>query len=236
MEANRTLRIIANLAVSADGKLDSAYREGAGFSSRLDRDRMDALRAEADALLVGAATIRNEDPPLRVRDPGRIAARAAAGRAEQLIVLAVSSRGAIPPTARFLREPAAARILATGADPDPEALRALAAPLADGTLEHWRSRGEQVDPLVLCEELERRGVRTLLVEGGGETLAAFVEADLLDTIYLTICPLIVGGREAPTPVEGVGLRWAEARRLRLISAEHIGEELFLRYERANASS
>ena len=69
----------------------------------------------------------------------------------------------------------------------------------------------------------------LLVEGGGELNWSFVEKDLIDEIYLTVAPAIFGGRDAPTPVEGLGLAMADRRRLRLISAEVVDGEIFCRY-------
>ena len=119
-------RIIANVAASVDGKIDSVLREGAGFSSRSDRDRMDEIRAWADAIVVGADTVRAENPPLRIKDPERRRRREAALRNPELIVVVVSATGGVPPSARFLREPAAARVLAVPDDLPDEALSPLA--------------------------------------------------------------------------------------------------------------
>jgi riboflavin-specific deaminase-like protein len=223
-------RIIANLAMSVDGKIDSALREGAGFSSRLDRDRMDRLRADADALLVGAATVRTEDPPLHIKDPARRHQRAAAGRREELLVVVVSRRGKIDPGARFLREPAAARVLAVPGDLDPSELAPLDAHVASGALEIFKAGAGAVDLRALVSALQQRGSKTVLVEGGGELIASFLEADLLDELHVTLCPTLLGGRTAPTPVGGAGWPIAERRTLQLAGFEQAGNELYLRYD------
>ncbi|MFN7966299.1 MAG: dihydrofolate reductase family protein [Acidobacteriota bacterium] len=222
-------RIIANLAMTADGKIDSARREGPKFSSRIDRDRMDALRAEADVLIVGAATIRAEDPPLRVKDPSRRAARLAAGRHEELIVVVLSHEGRIPAAARFLREPAASRWLVVPGDLPEAALTALTEALDAGTLTLFRAGSGAVDLAALVAHLSGLGARTLLVEGGGETVARFLADGLLDELNLTICPTILGGRGAPTPVEGPGFSMVERRMLTLAAIDRVGDELFLKY-------
>lgn len=222
-------RIIANLAMSVDGKIDSTAREGAGFSSRLDRDRMDRLRAEADALVVGAGTVRAEDPPLYIRDPARRHQRAAAGRAEDLVVVVVSRSGHVDPAARFLREAAEGRVLAVPEDIDPRALEPLAPLVAAGTLDVVRAGHGAVDLRALVHGLATRGCRTILVEGGGELVAEFLDEDLLDELHLTLCPTLIGGRAAPTPVGGAGWPLAARRMLQLLDVEQAGGELFLQY-------
>lgn len=222
-------RIIANLAMTADGKIDSRFREGGGFSSRSDRARMDQHRAAADALLVGAATIRAEDPPLFIRSAAARAARQAEGRAEQLIVGVVSRSGQIPPKARWLRDPAQARLLVVPHSVAADALEPLVESIDSGRLAVERFGQTEVDLTAFVGALAARGVQRLLVEGGGNTVAGFVEAGLLDELHLTVCPTILGGRDAPTPVEGAGWRIADRLGLRLANVERIDDELFLHW-------
>jgi riboflavin-specific deaminase-like protein len=224
-------RVIANVAVSVDGKIDAHVREGGGFSSRFDRDRVDELRARADALVVGAGTVRSEDPPLRVRDPSRRHHRAAEGRSEELTVVVLSRSGDLPPGARFLREPARRRILAVPAEGGAaETMQGLERLVNDGLLEVFRVGVEGVDLEALLAELAEDGHRTVLVEGGGEVIASFLDEDLLDELYITVCPCLIGGREAPTAVDGDGWPLAQRRRMELAEIERVGDELFLRYE------
>lgn len=222
-------RVLINLAISVDGKIDSAAREGGGFSSRLDRDRVDAVRSEADALIVGARTVRSENPPLFLRDPARRAVRRAAGRDEHLIVVIVSGSGRIPADARFLTDPARERWLAVPASLPDAALEPLAEPIASGALRVVRAGETAVEPQALLEALALAGAQTVLIEGGGETIAAFFEADLVDEVRVTLCPAILGGREAPGAVGGTGFSIAGRRRLVLEELQRVGDELFLRY-------
>lgn len=223
-------RIVANFAISVDGKISSSRYEGAGFSSRLDRDRVDQLRSEADAVIVGAGTIRSEDPPLHIRDPARRHQRREAGRPEELIVVVVSASGRIDPAARFLRDPAAARYLAVPEDLPDDALTRLAPAIDAGTLSVLRLGSGGVDLRALVARLAQRGCRTLLCEGGGELLASLLAADLLDELRVTLCPTLIGGRQAPTLVGGEGWPLAQRRLLQLVSCEQKGDELYLHYQ------
>jgi 5-amino-6-(5-phosphoribosylamino)uracil reductase len=224
MSAETRPRIIANLAISVDGKIDSALFEGGRFSSRRDRERLDALRARADALVIGAGTMRHENPPLFIRNAEARAARVAEGRHEHLIVVVISRSGQIPVDARFLSEPARERWIVTpeGVTLEPTLLQAA---------QHRELGPEQVDLERLATQLARAGVETLLVEGGGTTLAAFNAVDLLDELYLTLCPVLIGGKDAPTLCDGPPRALADLRRWQLDSLERFDHELFLRYLR-----
>jgi riboflavin-specific deaminase-like protein len=229
-EPSHRPRIVANLAMSADGKIDSVYREGKGLGSRLDRDRLDELRAEADAIVVGAATIRAEDPPMGVRDPARRHQRLAQGRPAHPTPVVISRTADIPLTARFLGGEASSKIVAVPADLDPFATAPYEALAASGAVRVLRVGAGAVDLHALVAALHEDGARLVVVEGGGEVVAAFLAAGLLDELRLTLVPTILGGRNAPTPVEGDGWPFADRRRLTLLESERIGDEMYLRYE------
>jgi riboflavin biosynthesis pyrimidine reductase len=88
---------------------------------------------------------------------------------------------------------------------------------------------DRVDLTALLRRLKRRGVNRLLVEGGGEVNWNFIEADLVDELYVTITPRLLGGRDAPTLLEGPGLSMREQRALRLLELHREGDELYCRY-------
>src|SRR5262245_23239087 len=96
--------VLFNAAVSLDGKLAPASRRRVRLGSDRDRARMDLLRAGADAILIGAGTLRAEDPPLQVRTPAGRRLRAKAGRSGPLLEILLSESLRIPPSSRFLRE------------------------------------------------------------------------------------------------------------------------------------
>jgi len=217
--------VYVNMAMTADGKITSAAREEPRFASRLDRTTMDRLRAEADAVLIGAGTLRADDPPLSVRDPEMKAYRRTLGKPDALVNVLVTASAQVDPDARFFRDPAAAaRVVATVEEAPADRLARL-----EAATEVWRLGRGAVDLRTLLARLADRGIERLLVEGGGELNWGFFRDDLVDELYLTIAPAILGGRHAPTPCEGEGFPMADRKRLRLVSSDVIEGEIFCRY-------
>jgi riboflavin-specific deaminase-like protein len=211
--------VILNMAVTADGKIAPVVAERARLGSAVDRREMDRLRAGVDAVIVGAGTVRAVDPPLHVRD-----ASLAATRPAPALQVVVSGSGRVSPLARALCEPAhAPRILATtgAATVDPT--------LEQRGVEVWRFAETPIRIDELCQRLAERGVGRLLLEGGAELNAAFVAAKAVDELYLTITPLILGGRQAPTLVGGAGATLAAATALELVETRALGAEIFCHY-------
>ena len=93
-----------------------------------------------------------------------------------------------------------------------------------------------VDLHEFCRMLSDRGIGRLLVEGGGEVNMAFWEAGLVDEVYLTLCPVVIGGSTAPTAADGTGFASDRFRKLRLIESRRVGQELFLRYRAVRSKS
>jgi 2,5-diamino-6-(ribosylamino)-4(3H)-pyrimidinone 5'-phosphate reductase len=137
----------------------------------------------------------------------------------------VSARLDLPFAGRFFKggDPAL-RVVATVEDAPEERVRELA-----GRAMVWRLGQGRVDVQRLLSRLKEVGVERLLVEGGGETNWAFFEAEAIDELYVTLAPCLLGGRAAPTLLEGEGRRLADRRNLRLLSCERVGEELYLRW-------
>ncbi len=217
--------VCINMAMTADGKITSAGREEPAFSSRLDKKAMDRLRAEADAVLVGAGTLRADNPPLHVRDPEMKAHRRSLGKPEGLVNVLVTASAEVDPDSRFFQgDGTAAPIVATVEDAPADRLARLAQ-----VAEVWTVGRGRVALAPLLTRLKARGIERLLVEGGGELNWGFVRDELFDELYVTIVPALLGGRDAPTLCEGDGLKMADQRRLRLVSADAIDGEIFCRY-------
>ena len=216
--------VYVNMASTVDGKITSAKREYPRFTSTHDRETMDRLRAEADAILVGAGTARADNPPLHVRTDEMRAYRRSLGKPESLDRVLVSASLDIEPDSRFFEDDGGARIVATVEDAPADRLAVL-----ETRAEVWRLGLGRVDLPELLRRLEDRGVRRLLVEGGGELNWAFLEQDLIDELYVTIAPRLLGGRDAPTLLEGRGLDMAGQRRLKLIDVRREQDELYCRW-------
>ena len=194
--------VTAKWAMSLDGRIATRAGESRWISGAASRAFVHELRAASDAILVGIGTVLRDDPQLTAR--GVLAARQPAR-----IVLDSTLR--IPPDARVLNRDGAPVLVATSSRALPEARRMLEARgveviVADGP-------GRQVDIGLVCNELGRRNMMSVLVEGGGTIHGAFVDARAVDRFLIVIAPVILGG-PAPSPVGGLGVeRIADAGRL-----------------------
>ncbi len=219
--------VYINMAMTADGKITSAAREYPRFTSDVDRRTMDRLRAEADAVLIGAGTLRADDPAMHVRDPGMQAYRRSLGKPDALPNVVVTASADLDPASAFFRDGTpGTRLVATVEDAPRDRIERIAA-----NAEVWRVGTGRVDLERLLDRLRaERAVERLLVEGGGELNWQFLARDLVDELYVTIAPALLGGRDAPTLLAGEGFAMAEHVRLRLVDVTREQDELFCRYE------
>ncbi len=224
--------VFVNMAMSADGKTATANRAVSSLGSPRDHGHLLDLRAEADAVMAGARTVDlnpvNLGPgPLRCRRD-----RLRRGLAEYNLRIIVSRSASVDPGAEVFRHRFSPIIILTTRAASRRRVSALE-PLAD----EIRFCGErEIDWRGTLAWLRRKwGVRRLLCEGGGELNDALFRAGLVDELHVTICPLIVGGRAAPTICDGLGAPSLElATAMTLKSRRIAGGELFLVYERSDA--
>lgn len=215
--------VTLSCAMSLDGYLDTARPPRLALSNAADFDRVDAVRASSDVILVGARTIRRDDPRLIVRSPERRAARTAAGLAPSPWKATVTASGDLDPRAAFFAEEDALTLVYCPRGQARRLRRRL------GSATTVVPLAEEVRMSDLAADLGERGARRLMVEGGGTTLTQFLAADLVDELQVCVAPFFVGDRRAPRFVGDAAFPWTADRRARLAEAKPIGDVVLLRY-------
>ncbi|MET0426632.1 MAG: dihydrofolate reductase family protein [Actinoplanes sp.] len=215
--------ILLSCGMSLDGYLDDAAQERLLLSNAADFDRVDDVRAGCDAILVGAATIRQDDPRLLVRSAERRAARVAKGEPASPVKVTVTSRCNLEPEAQFFTAGDVEKLVycATPTLAQARAKLGAAATVIDG--------GDPVDVRRVSADLATRGVRRLMVEGGGTMHTQFLTAGLADELHLVVAPFFVGDSRAPRFVGDGDFPWNPGHRARLAGVRQIGDVVLLRY-------
>lgn len=213
------------LAMTADGKIADAKRSHPLFGSQHDRTHLEKQVAAADGVIFGAATLRAGGTAMRVMNPELMQQRQDAGKPLQPIQILCTRTGNIDSDLPFFRQPISRWLVTTAKGAD-----------------QWQNKSEfdriivfeaetgEIDWLSTFAEFHHLGLNNLAVLGGGELIASLIAVDLIDEFWLTLCPLILGGVEAPTPVAGEGFILNYAPKLTLLSIERIEDELFLHYQ------
>jgi riboflavin-specific deaminase-like protein len=209
--------------MSIDGYLDDAAQDRLLLSNEADFDRVDEVRAGCDAILVGSNTIRQDDPRLLVRSAARQRARVARGEAPHPLKVTVTGSCGIDPAARFFTLGDVEKLVycATGSLGEARERLGEVATIVDG--------GEPVDLRRVAADLAGRGVRRLMVEGGGSMHTQFLTAGLADELQLVVAPFFVGDSRAPRFVGDGDFPWGPGHRARLAEVRQIGDVVLLRY-------
>jgi len=213
------------LAMSLDGKIADAQGGAARFSSAADLAHLEAQVAAADGVLFGGGTLRAYGTTLSVRDLDLLAQRQQRRQPEQPIQIVWSPSGNLDPQFRYFQQPVPRGLLTTAA----AAPRWVQSGLFDTVWPISEGRTQPWDWPWILAQFNAAGIETLALLGGGRLAAELLRCDCVHEIFITVCPLILGGIAAPTPVEGEGFLTAAAPRLQLLSHRVVEGEVFLHY-------
>lgn len=218
-----------NMAMTADGKIANATRSIHTFGSPRDARHLYELRAGSDAILCAARTIEETGATLGNGGDAFGRMRVRNGRAPYPIRIVVSGSASVSPDAEIWKHRFSPIHLWTGPRANEECLANLRS-RADHV---WISPGDPLDLAAALEHLATgHGVRDVIAEGGSQLNDALFRAGLVDEVHLTLCPLLFGGRSAPTISDGLGVsRLLDAARFTLKSVRRRGGEFFLIYSR-----
>lgn len=192
-------RVHVNVAMSADGKLSTRERRQVKISGPEDFARVDRLKAESDAVMVGIGTVLADDPSLTVKSPELKSMRKQRGLPDNPVRVVVDSMLRTPPSASFLHRGEGLRIIACSEKADTgrrKNLETHASIIMAGK--------EEVDLNLLLSRLSEQGISQLMVEGGGTLIWGLVARGLVDELTCFIGNMIIGGSTAPTLADGEG--------------------------------
>ena len=214
---------VLSCAVSLDGYLDDASDRRLVLSNDADLDRVDAERALCDALLVGAATVRNDNPRLVIRSTRRAAERRARGLRPSPVKVTVTGSGKLDPGCDFFATGDGERLVYCASDMVADAQDRL------GHCATVVDAGLPVDLAWLSADLHARGVGRLLVEGGGSVLSQFLVAGIADELHLVVAPFFVGDSRARRFVDDGRFPWTPDRPAVLVETRQLDDVVLLRY-------
>lgn len=214
--------VFINSAMSVDGKISSFERCQIRISGQEDKARVDRLRAENDAIMVGVGTVLADDPSLRIKSQSYRNERRMKGWTEVPLRVIADSRARTPPSAQAL---------------GPGAIVAVSRAAARERLDRIASTGSEIivcgsDNVDLAELFSRlfdKGVRRLMVEGGATLNWSLLNLGLVDEIYVYVGAMIIGGANAPTLVDGPGFR-KHFPRLTLSQVQPLDEGVLLKWK------
>ncbi len=213
---------VLSWAMSLDGHLDDTTERRLVLSNEEDIDRVDAVRAACDAVLVGAGTVRADDPRLVVRRADRRAHRVASGRTPSPVKVTVTRSADLDPGGAFFT---------AGESPKTVYCRPDVAGPARQRLAGVATVVALADPSMaaVTAHLSGLGVRRLLVEGGQQVLTQFLADALADELHVVVAPFFVADARAPRVVGDGPLPWDRDHRAPLVEVRPIGDVVLLRY-------
>lgn len=210
--------VVLKCAMSLDGKIATRTGHSQWITGIESRQYGHRLRDRYDAIMVGIGTVLADDPLLTTR--------LAQGEGKNPVRIIVDSQARTPLTSKVLTDLSAPTYIAVSTEADAHKVKALQA--AGATVLTTASGDGRVDLDSLMDELAKRQITSVLVEGGPSLTASVLEKNLADKVHFFIAPILIGGHAAPGPVGGQGIaRLQEAVGLEKIFAEQLGHDLHI---------
>ncbi len=207
--------VFINVAMTADGKIDTFQRKGSAISSERDKERVDHLRADADAIMVGGKTLLDEDPKLTVKSETLRNERIARGLPLNPIKVGIVTEAHLKPECDFLNAGPANIVIFTTRWTSKHHISQLKSRGVDVYVDD----SDKVNLPKAFETLKEIGVERLMVEGGATLNFELLRLGLVDEVHAYVAPMIFGGANAPTLASGSGLERGEAIPLKLADVE-----------------
>lgn len=219
-----------NMAVSVDGKITTIEGDKLTFGSQEDRKLMEKLRIEADCIIVGANNVKVEDTPLILRDEKLKNIRVKRKGLKQPINVVVSTKlDFVFKDSAFFNNNETKKVIFTKKRINADKVF-RASKYAD-VIKVESKNGKLMLVEVIKYLKEKYLCRNILVEGGGDLNFSMFSENLIDEIYITVCPYIFGGRDVPTAITGIGFNKSNIKKLKLLSVRKSDfGELFLKYK------
>ncbi|MER7983385.1 dihydrofolate reductase family protein [Streptomyces sp. NPDC095817] len=214
--------VILSAAMSVDGYLDDASPERLRLSNAADFDRVDQVRADSDAILIGATTMRKDNPRLLVNSETRRAERVAEGKPAYPLKVTITRTGDLAADLNFWHHGGEKLVITV--DDAADKVRATLDGLADVV-----SVGPEFDWGLALDELGRRGIKQLMVEGGGTIHTQLMSQNLADEVHLAIAPLLVGQPEAARFLGAAEYPGGSTARMKVLEIRAIDDVVFVRY-------
>ncbi|MCU1685254.1 MAG: deaminase [Amycolatopsis sp.] len=212
--------VLLSVAASLDGYIDDTSDVRLLLSTEDDFDRVDQVRAGVDAILVGANTLRTDNPRLLVRSADRRKRRVNAGLPENPVKVTFTRSDSLDPAAAFFT---------TGDDVKLVYAPAEVVPALTAVLGSVATVVEAADVHALLADLAGRGIGRVLVEGGGTMHTLFLSAGVVDELHLVFAPFFIGDADAPRFVNPALFPQSPSRRMTLVETRQLGDVVLLRY-------
>ncbi|MEM0302632.1 MAG: 2,5-diamino-6-(ribosylamino)-4(3H)-pyrimidinone 5'-phosphate reductase [Archaeoglobaceae archaeon] len=210
--------VLINVASSLDGKISDETRKQLRISCKEDLERVDRLRADADAIMVGIGTILSDDPRLNVKSKELREHRILNGKPENPIKVIVDSKCRIPETAKVFEGEVIVAVSKIADKSRVEKISRKAKVVVFGE--------EKVDLKSLMEYLYDIGIKKLMVEGGSTLISSLLSQNLVDEIFIYYAPIMIGGAKSPTICDGSSFSFP--LKIEIVSFERLGEGLLVR--------